>query len=125
MGTGASRRARTHHTRAVPGVCTAEQNTPPLGDTTRSFIDHDPGFLVAVCPSRRTRGGSSGNCCGLTDLVSFARGLEREGDALKAALTLSFSNGPTEGGVNRLKTIKRQMYGRAKFDLLRIRVLYG
>ena len=36
-----------------------------------------------------------------------------------------YSNGPTEGAVNRLKTIKRQMYGRANFDLLRIRVLSG
>ena len=62
---------------------------------------------------------------GLTDLMSFAKGLQREGSALLAALTLPYSNGPTEGAVNRLKMIKRQMYGRAKFDLLRIRVLSG
>ncbi|WP_083922647.1 ISL3 family transposase [Deinococcus aquatilis] len=62
---------------------------------------------------------------GLKNLVSFAKGLEREGSALLAALTLPYSNGPTEGAVNRLKTIKRQMYGRANFDLLRIRVLSG
>ena len=62
---------------------------------------------------------------GLTNLMSFAKGLEREGSALLAALTLPYSNGPTEGAVNRLKTIKRQMYGRANFDLLRIRVLSG
>jgi transposase len=42
---------------------------------------------------------------------------------LRAALTLLYSNGPKEGAVNRLKMIKRQMYGRANFDLLRIRVL--
>jgi transposase len=59
--------------------------------------------------------------------MSFAKGLEREGSALQAALTLPYSNGngPIEGAVNRLKTIKRQMYGRANFDLLRIRVLSG
>ena len=62
---------------------------------------------------------------GLKDLMSFAKGLRREGSALLAALTLPYSNGPTEGAVNRLKMIKRQMYGRANFDLLRIRVLSG
>jgi transposase len=39
------------------------------------------------------------------------------------ALTLPFSNGPTEGSVTRLKALKREMYGRAKFDLLRARAL--
>src|SRR5215467_4696793 len=45
--------------------------------------------------------------------------------AVKAALTSHYSNGPTEGHVNRLKLFKRQMYGRAKLDLLRQRVLYA
>ena len=62
---------------------------------------------------------------GLKDLMSFAKGLQREGSALLAALTLPYSHGPTEGAVNRLKMIKRQIYGRANFDLLRIRVLLG
>jgi transposase len=38
-------------------------------------------------------------------------------------LTLHYSSGPVEGTVNRIKMIKRQMYGRAKFDLLRKRIL--
>jgi transposase len=42
---------------------------------------------------------------------------------VEAALATSWSNGQTEGQVNRLKFIKRQMYGRAHFDLLRLRVL--
>jgi transposase len=45
-------------------------------------------------------------------------------DAVVAGLTLPHSNGPTEGNVNRLKLIKRAMFGRAKFDLLRLRVLH-
>ncbi len=45
--------------------------------------------------------------------------------AVVAALTLPYSQGQTEGRVNRLKLIKRSMYGRAKFDLLRQRVLYA
>ncbi|QDV71892.1 Transposase [Botrimarina mediterranea] len=53
----------------------------------------------------------------------FAQGLTRDLAAVRMAFTSSWSNGQTEGHVNRLKTIKRQMYGRASFDLLRIRFL--
>ncbi len=60
---------------------------------------------------------------GLTDLQSFAEGLERDKDAIVAGLSESWSNGPVEGHVNKLKLLKRAMYGRAKFDLLRQRVL--
>jgi transposase len=56
-------------------------------------------------------------------LQAFARGLRRDFDAVHAALELPWSNGRTEGHVNRLKTIKRSMYGRAKPDLLRKRLL--
>jgi transposase len=61
--------------------------------------------------------------CGLIDFRNFALNLKRDFAAVQAALTLPWSNGPTEGHVHRLKAIKRQMYGRAKFDLLRKRVL--
>jgi transposase len=57
--------------------------------------------------------------------VNFAKTLEQDRAAVEAALTYSWSNGQTEGQVNRLKVIKRQMYGRARFDLLRLRVLYS
>lgn len=60
---------------------------------------------------------------GLAPLKTFAAGLERDKTAVAAALSLPWSQGQTEGQVNRLKLIKRQMYGRAKFDLLRLRVL--
>jgi transposase len=56
-------------------------------------------------------------------LASFATGLRRDEDAVRAALTEPWSNGQVEGQVNRLKVIKRDMYGRAGFDLLRCRVL--
>jgi transposase len=58
------------------------------------------------------------------ELRVFADGLKADYEAVKAALTLAWSNGPVEGQVNRVKLIKRQMYGRAKFDLLRQRVLH-
>lgn len=56
-------------------------------------------------------------------LQTFVMGLRQDYDAVHAALAMPWSNGQTEGQVNRLKFIKRQMYGRAKFDLLRLRVL--
>jgi transposase len=54
-------------------------------------------------------------------LASFARRLRRDHDAVAAALQLPWSNGMVEGQIHRLKLIKRQMYGRASFDLLRLR----
>ena len=61
--------------------------------------------------------------CATPALGRFAKGLRADYDAVRAGLTEEWSNGQTEGQVNRLKLIKRQMYGRAKFDLLRQRVL--
>jgi transposase len=55
---------------------------------------------------------------------SFAAGLKKDSDAVKAGLTLEWSNGQTEGQVHRLKLLKRQMYGRGSFKLLRKRVLH-
>jgi transposase len=59
----------------------------------------------------------------LSDLMTFVRGLEQDRGVVEAAMTQTWSNGPTEGQVNRLKFIKRQGYGRASFPLLKARVL--
>ena len=56
-------------------------------------------------------------------LAGFARSLRSDNAAVRAALSLAWSNGPTEGHINRLKLLKRTMYGRASLDLLRRRVL--
>jgi transposase len=56
-------------------------------------------------------------------LRRFAKRLQADGDAVRAAVTLDWSNGQTEGQINRLKTLKRQMYGRAGLDLLERRLL--
>jgi transposase len=60
---------------------------------------------------------------GVSDLVMFGAGLQREYKPVRSALELPYSTGPVEGHVNRIKVLKRQGYGRAKFDLLRQRVL--
>lgn len=56
-------------------------------------------------------------------LSNFTKKLEEDYDAVLAAIQFDWSNGQLEGRVNRLKTIKQMMYGRANFDLLRLRVL--
>ncbi|NOJ96290.1 transposase, partial [Corallococcus coralloides] len=53
----------------------------------------------------------------------FAQGLEQDGDAVRAALATPWSNAQSEGQITKLKLLKRQMYGRASFDLLRRRAL--
>jgi transposase len=66
---------------------------------------------------------SEAQVSGIPELKSFVAGIYRDYDAVRAALTTEHSNGQTEGKVNKLKCIKRQMYGRANFDLLRQRML--
>jgi transposase len=81
----------------------------------RLFTDHDtdalPGWLEQAQHSM------------LPEFKTFAIGLQRERSALTASMALRWSNGPTEGVVNRIKLVKRQMYGRGSLDLLRKRVL--
>jgi transposase len=56
-------------------------------------------------------------------LHSFVNGVRSDQLAVTAGLTLPFSSGAVEGQVNRIKMLKRQMFGRAGLDLLRKRVL--
>lgn len=62
---------------------------------------------------------------GLPELQSFAAGVEKDKDAVQAGLTWPINNGMVEGHVTKLKLIKRTMYGRAGFALLRQRVLHA
>ncbi|WP_157449127.1 transposase [Deinococcus peraridilitoris] len=80
-----------------------------LGKTFRSaLLRHDVDALQAW---REAVQASD-----LTHLKAFAGGLDWEWEALEAACRLDWSNGPTEGAVNRIKLIKRQMYGRGSTD---------
>jgi transposase len=60
-----------------------------------------------------------------TPLKDFAAGLRRDAAAVQAALDLPWTTSPVEGQINRLKMLKRAMYGRAGFPLLRARVLHA
>ena len=56
-------------------------------------------------------------------LASFARGLARDHHAVRAAISSAWSNAQAEGQINKLKLVKRQMYGRGNLDLLQARVI--
>lgn len=61
----------------------------------------------------------------IKELQRFANGLEKDKSAVVAGLTRQENNGPTEGHITKLKLVKRIMYGRASFPLLRHRVLHA
>lgn len=60
---------------------------------------------------------------GIAEMKAFAKGLKQDYAAVKAGLTYEWSSGQVEGQINRLKTVKRAIFGRANFDLLKARVL--
>jgi transposase len=61
----------------------------------------------------------------VTAFKSFAKSVQQDYAAMAAACSLPWSQGQVEGQINRLKCLKRQMFGRARFDLLRLRVLHA
>jgi hypothetical protein len=90
-----------------------------------------PDLVTAVfCQMLRSRQGArlddwiqQAKESGIAELRSFAKSLLKDYDAVKAGLTLEWSQGQTEGQIHRLKFLKRQMYGRASFPVLRQHVL--
>jgi transposase len=69
--------------------------------------------------------GAELSCGRRATIHTFTRGLDLDAQAVIAAVTLPFHNGRTEGVNTKTKMIKRQMYGRAGFTLLRHRILLG
>ena len=65
------------------------------------------------------------NQSNIPELCSFATGIEKDKEAVRAGLTWWINNGVVEGHVTKLKLLKRSMYGRAGFPLLRQRVLHA
>jgi hypothetical protein len=95
---------------------------PKIGDARKLSL----GFRSMLAKRKGERLRTWLKSCkesGITEISSYARQIKRDYAAVKAAATYNWSNGQVEGQVNRLKNIKRQMYGRASFELLKIRVL--
>ena len=121
--------------RRVARMLTAERQALDGGE--RRYLDH----LLAVSPQLALARGLALRFAAMvrerqvdeldrwladaagSELRSFASGLRQDEAAVRAALQLPWSSGQTEGQITRLKLIKRQMFGRAKHDLLRARVL--
>jgi transposase len=96
------------------------------GPTLRGALDLADSFAALIRRQAMTSfadwlARAEGSGC--PELVGFAAGLRQDEAAVRAALNTPWSNGPVEGQVNRLKVIKRQMYGRAGLQLLRARVV--
>jgi transposase len=98
---------------ADPTIASAHILVSQFGTMARERHGADLESWIAVATSSA-----------IPDLRRFATGLRLDLAAVQAGLTEEWSNGQTEGHINRLKTLKRQMYGRAQFDLLRQRFLY-
>nr|WP_245922574.1 ISL3 family transposase [Nocardia nova] len=105
--------------RQLDAILTASPELATLADHIRSFADM----------MRHRRGSDLETWIKAVDaddhpaLHSFVRGLRRDQDAATAGLTMEWNSGAVEGHVNRIKMIKRQMFGRANLDLLRKRIL--
>ena len=114
--TAPSERLKLPELRYVEAVCAASSELAAVHSLAMEFrrmLDmHDPNALVPWLGSAES-----------SELGSLAAGLRRDKDAVLAAILFRWSNGLVEGQVNRLKLIKRTMYGRAGFALLRRRVL--
>jgi transposase len=82
-----------------------------------------PAMVHGNVRSASVRTGVNDVVTRFAGVARFARGLQDALRAIKAGLTLEWSNGVTEGHVHRLKLVKRQGYGRAGFARLRQRVL--
>ena len=94
----------------------------PRGPRPARSPKSSPVAAATACPTALIRGcgkhgaAPRGNC-------KASQGLQDDHAAVQAAVALDWSNGQVEGQTNRLKTLKRQMYGRANLDLLGQRFL--
>ena len=101
-------------------LCQVEVEMAQLYELALSFLTLVRERRGEDLESWRTQTISSG----IEPLMRFAEGLQHDLRAIQAGLTLPWSNGVTEGQVNRLKLLKRQGYGRAHVELLRQRILH-
>jgi transposase len=119
-------------------VCPAAKRAPDAQTYVEQLCQGDAGVARAnqlvqafLAIARERRGDdleawmAEATYSGIDELARFARGLQEDSVAIKAGLTLAWSNGVTEGQIHRLKLVKRQGYGRASFALLRQRVLHA
>jgi transposase len=108
-----------NHERFTQALCQIEPEVAEVRSLAREFL----GLMHRRRPREFDRWLKRLSNCSAPEMRSFAASLRSDLPAVRAAFTLRWSNGQTEGHVNRLKFLKRQMYGRASVELLRLRVL--
>lgn len=112
--------SRDHLTKADTVTVAAIETGVPLLVEARNLIDR----FHAMIRKRRTDDLERWIADAVTSLIaSFANGISRDSAAVRAAISEPWSNGQTEGQITKLKLVKRQMYGRAKIDLLEARLI--
>ncbi|WP_420715470.1 transposase [Cupriavidus sp. D39] len=107
------------HERFVKALCKIEPVVGEVRSLAREFL----GLMHRRSVRHFDRWLKRLSCCDAVEMRRFAQSLRADLPAVRAAFRLQWSNGQTEGHVNRLKLLKRQMYGRANIELLRLRVL--
>lgn len=112
-------RRTSEQTQMVEKLCAACPVLPACQELVCSFQSAMKRRALEELEGWLERAKASGLCA----FVTFVRGIRSDQAAVEAAFWLPWSNGATEGHVNRLKSIKRQGYGRASFELLKGRVL--
>jgi len=112
--------ARDHLTKADAVIVAAVEARVPLLVEARLVLD---GFQAMVRSKAADDLDAWLEKAEASLMASFARGISKDLAAVQAAIASPWSNGQTEGQVNRLKLVKRQMYGRAKVDLLEARLI--
>ncbi|MNT27722.1 hypothetical protein D3C72_1633630 [compost metagenome] len=107
------------HERFVQALCKIEPVVGEVRSLAREFL----GLMHRRSLRQFDRWLKRLSRCDAAEIRRFAQSLRADLPAVRAAFKLPWSNGQTEGHVNRLKFLKRQMYGRANIELLRLRVL--
>ena len=119
-GRHTTERKHNDHQRFIETLCRIKPSIAVGGSLGRHFL----GLIHRRDLSGFDQWLDRARNCVVPELRRFAASLRADLDAVRAAFSRRWSNGQVEGHVNRLKFPKRQMYGRASLDLLRVRVLH-
>jgi transposase len=115
----AKERLTTEQQQEIEGMCQASHDLALAYELSQDFI----GILKEQKAHELNDWLRRARNCQVTELRSIAKSMQQDYAAIFAACSQPWSQGQVEGQINRLKCLKRQMYGRARFDLLRLRVL--
>jgi hypothetical protein len=107
----------------TPEQLTAIFSCFPLAEKIINLVNEFKSLLKANVPDALPAWMDSAAALGLPELDAFIGGLKQDIDAVMNAISSDYSNGLVEGTINKIKVIKRIMYGRCRFDLLKNKCL--